>query len=153
MKMKRKERLRAIKEIINSKRISSQEELRDALLKIGADVTQSTISRDIRDIRLTKIRNFKQEEYYVMDKSNKDKSLFTVEKLQSKFKESVISTNVANNILVVKTYPGEAQGTAAIIDGMNYIEILGTVAGDDTIFCVIDNNENALKVHDALSKL
>jgi transcriptional regulator of arginine metabolism len=105
--MKRKERLRAIKEIINSKRISSQEELRDELLKMGADVTQSTISRDIRDIRLTKIRNFKQEEYYVMDKSNKDKSLFTVEKLQSKFKESVISTNVANNILVVKLILGK----------------------------------------------
>ena len=153
MKMKRNERLKAIKEIINSKRISSQEELRDALLKIGADVTQSTISRDIRDMRLTKIRNFKQEEYYVMDKSNKDKSLFTVEKLQSKFKESVISTHVANNILVVKTYPGEAQGTAAIIDGMNYVEILGTVAGDDTIICVIDNNENALKIHDALNIL
>jgi transcriptional regulator of arginine metabolism len=151
--MKRKERLKAIYEIINTKRVSSQEELRDELLKKGIFITQSTISRDIRDLRLTKIRNFKQEEYYVMDKSNKDKSFFTPEKLKAKFKESVISTNVANNIIVIKTYPGEAQGTAAIVDGMNYVEILGTVAGDDTIICVINKNSNALKIHKLLQEM
>ena len=58
----------------------------------------------------------------------------------------MLSIAEANNIIVVKTYPGEAQGTAAVIDGMNFVEILGTVAGDDNIICVIDSSENAKKI-------
>jgi len=58
----------------------------------------------------------------------------------------VISAKRAGCIIVVKTFPGEAQGTAAIIDGMNFGEILGTVAGDDTIICVADSNNNGEKI-------
>jgi len=144
--MKRIERLKAIKEIIGSKKISSQDELLKELVKREYNVTQSTISRDLRRLRLAKIRNYRQEEYYSVENRMADGKTFDPEKFRSKFKENVILAKRANNIIVIKTFPGEAQGTAAIIDGMNFVEILGTVAGDDTIICVTDNSDNAEKI-------
>jgi len=144
--MSRSERLRIIKEIIGSKKISSQEELLSELKNRGYSVTQSTISRDMSQLRLSKIRNYRQEEYYSVENKYVSGKIFDFDKFKSKFKESVISTAKANNVIVIKTFPGEAQGTAAIIDGMNFVEILGTVAGDDTIICIIDSNDNAEKI-------
>ena len=144
--MKRIERLRAIKEIIGSKKISSQEGFLKELEKRGYNVTQSTISRDLNRLRLAKIRNYRQEEYYSIENRMTDGKTFDTEKFRSKFKENVMLTKRANNIIVIKTFSGEAQGTAAIIDGMNFVEILGTVAGDDTIICVTDSSDNAEKI-------
>lgn len=144
--MSRIERIRAIKEIISGKKISSQEELLNELAKRGYPVTQSTISRDIKHLRLTKTRNYKQEEYYSIESRTIDGKILDPAKFKSKFNESVISAKRAGNIIVIKTFPGEAQGTAAIIDGMNFVEILGTVAGDDTIICVSDSNDNGEKI-------
>jgi transcriptional regulator of arginine metabolism len=144
--MSRVERLKKIKEIINNKKISSQGELLDELRKKGYSVTQATVSRDMNHLRLVKARNHRQEEYYSVENMIKDGKIFTLEKFSAKFKDSVISARRANNVIVIKTYPGEAQGTAAVIDGMNFVEILGTVAGDDTIICVADNNDNAEKL-------
>ncbi len=141
--MNRRERLKVIKEIINSKKVSSQEELVKELEVRGFSVTQSTISRDLDELRLTKVRNHLQQEYYSLDSRFYRENMFNYEKFGSKFKESVLSVSKAQNILVIRTYPGEAQGTAAILDGMNFVEILGTVAGDDTIICIADNEENA----------
>ena len=141
--MNRRERLKVIKEIINSKKVSSQEELVKELEDRGFSATQSTISRDLAELRLTKVRNHRQQEYYSLDSRFYRENMFNYEKFGSKFKESVLSVSKAQNILVIRTYPGEAQGTAAILDGMNFVEILGTVAGDDTIICIADNEENA----------
>jgi len=144
--MSRRERLKTIKEIINSKKISCQEELVKELEDRGFSVTQSTISRDLTELRLTKVRNHKQQEYYSLDSRFYKENMFNYEKFNSKFKESVLSVSKAQNILVIRTYPGEAQGTAAVLDGMNFVEILGTVAGDDTIICIAGNTENAEKM-------
>lgn len=144
--MSRRERLKTIKEIINSKKISCQEELVKELEDRGFSVTQSTISRDLAELRLTKVRNHKQQEYYSLDSRFYKENMFNYEKFSSKFKESVLSVSMAQNILVIRTYPGEAQGTSAVLDGMNFVEILGTVAGDDTIICVTDNVDNAEKM-------
>ncbi len=141
--MNRRERLKVIKEIINSKKVSSQEELVRELEDRGFSATQSTVSRDLAELRLTKVRNHRQQEYYSLDSRFYRENMFNYEKFGSKFKESVLSVSKAQNILVIRTYPGEAQGTAAILDGMNFVEILGTVAGDDTIICIADNEENA----------
>jgi len=141
--MNRRERLKVIKEIINSKKVSSQEELVKELEDRGFSITQSTISRDLAELRLTKVRNHRQQEYYSLDSRFYRENMFNYEKFSSKFAESVLSVSKAQNILVIRTYPGEAQGTAAILDGMNFVEILGTVAGDDTIICIADNEENA----------
>ncbi len=144
--MKRDKRHKAIKEIIFKKKISTQEGLQKELEKKGFQVTQATVSRDINSLRLVKVRNFLQEEFYTLGSRFKDDTSFTIDKLKAKFQESVLSVNRAKNILVLRTYPGEAQGVAAIIDGINFLEILGTVAGDDTILCVLKSDEDAEKI-------
>jgi transcriptional regulator of arginine metabolism len=141
--MSRSDRLKAIKEIVNNRKVSSQEEIRKELEKAGYKVTQSTISRDLGELRLYRVRNCQNQEYYSLEKKYSGEGISSSEKFKSRFRESVISISRANNIIVLRTYPGEAQGTAAVIDGMNFVEILGTVAGDDTIICILDNGENA----------
>ena len=144
--MNRKERLKVIKEIIGEKKISSQEELVRELKNKGHEVAQSTISRDLHELRLTKARDHRQEEFYSLEGRFHRENIFDFEKFKSKFISSVLSISSAENILVIRTYPGEAQGTAAVIDGMNFIEILGTVAGDDTIICITKDREAAEKI-------
>ncbi len=150
--MSRSERLRTIKKLIENKKISSQEELSSELIKRGYHVTQSTISRDLNYLRVVKIRNYRQEEFYAARVGTFEGKIFDPEKFKSKFRESVVSVKKTNNIIVVKTFPGEAQGTAAVIDGMNFVEILGTVAGDDTIICVTDSSDNAVKIFEMMQK-
>lgn len=145
--MANSKRLKVIVNIINSKKISSQEMLQKELQVLGFNVAQSTVSRDLKDLRLVKRRNLEGEEYYVIDNNIlPERKFVSFEKLVSKLKESVISLRNAGNIIVIKTYPGEAQGVAATLDSMNYNEILGTVAGDDNIIVITDNSDNALKL-------
>ena len=152
--MSNSKRFKEIVNIINTKKITSQEMLLKEVQSTGFNVTQSTISRDLKDLRLIKRRNFDGEEYYVIDNNVfLDKKPLSFEKLVSKLKESVISLRNANNIIVVKTHPGEAQGVAASIDSMNYYEILGTVAGDDSIICIVDTVENTVKLMDILKNI
>lgn len=144
--MSRSERLKTIKEIVNNKKISSQEELLNELIKRGYNVAQSTISRDLSHLRVVRIRNYRQEEYYAIEGGAFEGKILDPGKFNTRLKESVVSVKRAENIIVIKTFPGEAQGTAAVIDGMNFVEILGTVAGDDTIICIIDSPGNAEKI-------
>ncbi len=142
----------AIKEIIAEKKISTQEELQQELQKKGFQITQATVSRDINYLKLVKVRNYRAEEFYTLGKRFKEEGTFSIDKLKAKFKESVLSVNRANNILVLKTYPGEAQGVAAILDGINFLEVLGTVAGDDTIICIINTDDDAIQIENLLTK-
>lgn len=151
--MSRTERLKAIKEIIKNDEVSSQEELIEKLKKRGYLVTQSTISRDMNYLRAAKVRNYKQNEYYTVENKYSESAIFSMEKLKSKFKDCVVSIDRANNIIVIKTYPGEAQGVAALVDGMNFVEVLGTVAGDDTIISIMDNENNAKKIMNLIQNL
>jgi len=152
--MSNSKRLKEIVNIINTKKISSQEMLMKQLQDMGLNVTQSTISRDLKDLRLAKKRNLEGEEYYVIDNNIiYQKKPLSFEKFVSKLKESVISIKNAGNIIVIKTYPGEAQGVAAALDSMNYNEILGTVAGDDNIICIVDNLKNAEKLIEILKNI
>lgn len=144
--MKRTERLKLIRDLIKTKKIASQEELIEELLAIGYSVTQSTISRDIKQLNLVKVRNSLQEEYYALSSKYQVDPQFNIGKIKFKFKENVLSVDLSNNIIVIRTNPGEAQGVAAVIDGSNFEEILGTVAGDDTIICVANSEDNAKKI-------
>ncbi|MBU4292612.1 MAG: arginine repressor [Actinobacteria bacterium] len=144
--MKRTERLKLIRDLIKTKKIASQEELIEELSVIGCGVTQSTISRDIKQLNLVKVRNSLQEEYYALSSKYQVDPQFNIGKIKFKFKENVLSVDLSNNIIVVKTNSGEAQGVAAVIDGSNFEEILGTVAGDDTIICVSNSEDNAKKI-------
>ncbi len=144
--MKRTERLKLIRDLIKTKKIKSQEELIEELSAIGYNVTQSTISRDIKQLNLVKVRNSLQEEYYALSSKYQVDPQFNIGKIKFKFKENVLSVDLSNNIIVVKTNSGEAQGVAAVIDGSNFEEIMGTVAGDDTIICVANSEDNAKKI-------
>jgi transcriptional regulator of arginine metabolism len=144
--MKRQERLKIIREIIKEKKISSQEDLLEELNKKSIRVTQATVSRDISSLNLVKIRDALQNEYYGISFNYQGDQHTGLQRIKSKFKDSVISVEMANNIIVIKTEPGEAQGVAWAIDSSNFEEILGTVAGDDTIICIVKNEAETQKI-------
>jgi transcriptional regulator of arginine metabolism len=144
--MKRQERLRIIREIIKEKKISSQEELLEELNKRGTIVTQATVSRDISSLNLVKVRDALRNEYYGLGFNYPGDQHMGFQKIKSKFKDNVVSVEKANNIIVIKTNPGEAQGVAVAIDGSNFSEILGTVGGDDTIICIVKSEPEAQRI-------
>lgn len=132
-----------INDIIENEKIYTQFELVEALANKGCVVTQATISRDIRELGLIKSALNNEKSYYVKPQSSY--STYN-SKFSSLFKEAVVSVKRAHNIVVVKTLSGSANSAAGFIDSLNIDVVLGSVAGDDVIMCVVDNNENAEKV-------
>lgn len=132
MKFKRQKR---ILEIIESRPISTQEELADALRNAGFDVTQATVSRDIKELRLIKIANEKNEYRYGV--AQEQSLVVNEDRLRRMIRELVISYEFSGNILVLRTFPGNANTIASLIDGAGWQEVIGTIAGDDTILLVI----------------
>ena len=122
-------RHRRIMEIITNQRVATQEELCDALRSNGFDITQATVSRDIRELHLAKIPDGDGYRYVMPDMTagNRDQ-----ERLHRIMQASVIKMDYSENIIVIKTLPGGAQGVASGIDSSEIDSILGTVAGDDT---------------------
>lgn len=147
MKIKRQSK---ILELINNYDIETQEELADRLKEAGFEVTQATVSRDIRELKLTKVSNDKGiQKYSVIGKTEQDISY----KYIRVFKEGFVSMDIAQNILVLKTITGMAMAVAAAMDAFNYSEIVGTIAGDDTIFCAVRSDEEALKLMEKLNRI
>jgi len=133
-------------DIINENDIETQEELAKMLLDAGFAVTQSTISRDIRELKITKVTDGKKQKYAVLS----DEILAVPEKLIEIFKSAVIHIDASGNIIVIKTLEGMAMAVAAVLDSMENSEILGSIAGDDTIFCVIRSEKNTVKLIEQL---
>lgn len=145
--MKRNKRHEAIKHVIATQEVSTQEELTKILNEQGFNTTQATVSRDINELNLVKVAgNIKKFKYAV--KSGLDRS----DKYANIFKESVIAIEVSLNILVIKTVEGSANAAAAFIDKLNLAEIIGTMAGDDTILVVARSIESAPKIQEALKE-
>lgn len=134
-------------ELIRDFDIETQEELAIKLKEQGFDVTQATISRDIRELKLTKISTSEGTQKYGIFLQEDSK---ICEKLTTVFKEGVISIDYAQNIIVIKTLDGMAMGVAAALDSMGNDEIIGSIAGDDNIFCVVKNEEKAVKLIERL---
>ncbi|RCX16810.1 ArgR family transcriptional regulator [Anaerobacterium chartisolvens] len=122
-----------ILEIIEKNIIETQEELAEKLKKMGTDVTQATVSRDIKELRLVKVMT--EDGRYKYAPLVKSENI-TSNKLMNIFSESYASSDYANNIVVVKTLPGMAQAAASAIDSLRQTEIVGTIAGDDTVMIV-----------------
>ena len=122
-----------IVELVNKYDIETQEELADRLRDEGFQITQATVSRDIRDLKLTKVATDDGRQKYVVLKA-------TENALRDKYirilKDGFVSMDMAMNILVIKTVSGMAMAVAAAIDEMRWNEVVGCIAGDDTIFCV-----------------
>ena len=131
MKIRRKF---AIIDIISNRRISTQEELCQILKDSGYDVTQATVSRDVKELQLIKIPDSQGYYYALPDNSP---ILNSHERMRRLFKDSVTSIDYSENIVVIKTLPGAAQSIASLIDAAELENVLGTVAGDDTIFIVV----------------
>lgn len=140
----------AILSIIEQHDIETQEELAARLREMGIVVTQATVSRDIKELRLLKVLSATGSyKYATADKAEHGLS----ERFVRMFKDSVLSINYANNIIVIKTLAGSANVAAEAIDSMRLPEILGTMAGDNTIMVVTRNEEGAAKTVDGFREM
>ena len=139
-----------ILELINKYDVETQEELADWLMKEGYNVTQATVSRDIRELKLTKVAlDGGRQKYIALQKAEPGLG----EKYSRVLRDGFISMDVAQNILVIRTVSGMAMAVAAALDALQINSILGCIAGDDTIFCVIRTLEETVLVMDKLNKI
>ena len=136
----KKRRQAKILELIANNEIETQEELQDYLLKYGFEVTQATISRDIKELRLVKDLSSKGRYIYSTGKKRKNNVAYRAGGI---FNESIISIDYALNTIVIKCFAGMANAACAAIDSMEHDEVLGTIAGDDTIFMLCRSEETA----------
>lgn len=136
----KKRRHEAILRIIERYHLSTQSELLEKLREEGFDTTQATISRDIKDLRLIKKTDELGRSCYTADSGEADELLG---KYRSIFSHSVISADFAGNTVVIKCYNGMAQAACAALDAMRWDGLVGTLAGDDTIFALCRNPELA----------
>lgn len=131
--------------------ISTQSELTEYLNKEGFNATQATVSRDIKDLRLVKAVGANGKSKYAVSHSATDSGFS--EKLLAIFRESVLSYDNAQNIVVLKTMPGLASAACSAIDSMQSSDIVGTLAGDDTAFLVMHTAESASDFCESLGKM
>ena len=139
-----------ILELIENYDIETQEELAQRLCQEGFMVTQATVSRDIREMKLTKIATEKGRQKYAVISGNDTE---ITERLTRVFKEAVIKMDYAQNIIVVKTLDGMGMAVAVALDNMQNKEILGTIAGDDTVFCVVRSHNQAATIMEKLYRV
>ena len=136
-------------ELIHKNHIETQEELADYLHREGFNVTQATVSRDIRDLKLTKIPGENGKQRYVIHQNES----FMNEKYIRVLKDGFVSMDMAQNILVIKTVSGMAMAVCAAIDAMRWNEVVGSIAGDDTIMCAIRSVEDTARVMDKIGRI
>ena len=129
-----------ILELIENNEIETQEKLVSLLAEHGYDVTQATISRDIKELGIIKITlPNRATKYCVLDRTGDT----APGRLLAVFSNSIVSVNQAMNLIVIKTLPGMAQAAASALDSMHLEECTGTIAGDDTIFAACPGIEEA----------
>ena len=136
--MQRTKRQQKILEIIASKEIDTQEELCDELNKSNFRVTQATISRDVKELRLYKVAGVQKKYRY----ASLDIDDGVNNRMTSLYKGCVLSINAANNLILVKTMRGNGSTVGVFVDSLKINEIIGSVAGDDTLLIVVDSNEH-----------
>jgi len=139
-----------ILEIIDAEVIETQEEIAERLKAIGMDVTQATISRDIKELRLIKVMS--QDGRYRYAPLSKSENV-VYNRLMTIFTESYVSSDYANNIVIVKTLPGMAQASASTIDSLNWTEIVGSIAGDDTVMIICRAEKIAEEIVNKFKKM
>ena len=140
----------AILEIIAERDIETQHQLLQALAERGVKSTQATLSRDIKDMRLVKELGPNGNYRYVAARQDNDDF---ENRLRTIFKESVISFDVAQNLVVIKTLPGLGQGACSAIDAMEIRGLVGSLAGDDTVFLAMRDNSSAESLYHEIENL
>lgn len=136
--------------LINEYDIETQEELAEKLNESGFRVTQATVSRDIRELKLTKIaKNGGRSKYAVLQNVDQELSHKYIDVLKASFQ----SMDLAQNILVIKTFSGMAMAAAAALEEMQFQEIVGCIAGDNTIMCAMRSADEALLLMEKIRKM
>lgn len=133
-----------IKEIVEHRVVETQEELAEALRKDGIEVTQATVSRDIKELMLIKVPTGDGRYRYAFPPDQN--IMFSQSRMERIFQDSLVGIDHSQNIIVLRTLPGAAQAVASTIDYAKWSEIIGTVAGDDTIFVIVKPPESAPQV-------
>lgn len=146
MKLKRH---KEIIELISNEVVETQEDLAQRLKEAGFDVTQATVSRDIRELKLSKVVIDGRQRYAVLQNNN----LGMNDKYLRILKDGLVSMDMAQNILVLKTVSGMAMAVAAAIDALSFSEIAGCIAGDDTIMCAVRSVDDTIIVMDKINKM
>ena len=139
-----------IVELINKYQIETQDELAEYLNEAGFKVTQATVSRDIRDLKLTKVLAENGRQKYAVLQSTQNGM---TEKYVRILRDGFSSMDMAQNILVLKTVSGMAMAVAAALDAMNWNEIVGCIAGDDTIMCAVRTVDDTILLMEKIKKL
>lgn len=139
-----------ILEIINSNDIETQEELEDRLKKSGMNVTQATVSRDIKELKLIKVLSDSGKYKYATISHTKN---FLSNKLVNIFSQTVTSVENIENFIIVKTISGSASAAAEAIDSLNFVGIAGSIAGDNTIFVMTRDGESAHIITQKMKKM
>lgn len=147
----KKQRHAKILDIIGSINIEKQEEIVSHLQNAGYNVTQATVSRDINDLRLVKIMNDNGVQAYTQSLKTSDD--VSNRRLHEVFASCVTSVVAAGNIVVVKTLGGAAQAAASAVDSIGIKEIVGCIAGDDTIMVVTNSDKDAIIICSRLSEM
>lgn len=137
-------------ELISQYDIETQEELAEYLNRAGFKVTQATVSRDIRDLKLTKVSVGAGKQKYVVHRQEEPEMS---EKYIRVLRDGYVSMDMAQNILVIKTVSGMAMAVAVAVDSMKWNEVVGCIAGDDTIMCAIRTVEDTVAVMDKIRKI
>ena len=151
----KKERLDAIKEIIVKSRINNQDELLEPLLSRGFDITQATLSRDLKQLKIAKVPDSDGKYIYVLPKTDSIGNTIQYPSLEAHSQNELggfLSIQFSQNLAVIKTSPGFAGSIAYDIDLGHSPEILGTIAGDDTILVVLQEGVSHKKAYDILSR-
>ena len=143
------ERHSKIVELIGKYEIETQEELAEHLKQAGYKVTQATVSRDIRELKLTKVQSENGRQRYMVMQNQTAFSDKYIRILQ----DGYVSMDMAQNILVIKTVSGMAMAVAAALDEIHFHEIVGCIAGDDTIMCAVRSVDDTILLMDKLKKL
>ena len=145
-------RLEALRLIISSQQLGSQDELLNALQKEGFKLTQATLSRDLKQLKVAKAASMSGNYVYVLPNETMYKRVSTPNSVREMMKvPGFVSINFSGNMGIIKTRPGYASSIAWNIDNSDIPEILGTIAGDDTIFIVVKEGVRSQQVIEALS--
>ena len=147
--MLRSARHAKILEIISKREIETQEELCAELNALNLVVTQATISRDIRDLHLFKVAGIEKKYRYAYINGGESE---ISPKMKSLFRDCVVSVKSAKNLVVVKTLTGNGANAGAVVDKLNYAGIVGSVAGDDTLLIVCEDDDCAVAVVEKINE-
>lgn len=147
--MTKSDRQRKIVELINEHNISTQTELTNKLIEAGFDVTQATTSRDLQEMRIMKVSLSDGTYKYAIAKET---DIRINDKLQTVFEQCLVSVDYAMNTVVLKTISGAAQAVGYALDSFTWEEIIGSIAGDDTVMIVVRNEKSAKQLVSRLAK-